>query len=155
MSPPKVEMFLCKWRDGKIVAEATKGWKNGLFHEKKIQYYTNILKEMPSKKMILSFSSIVPDAWKGEAMYCWNHSCFWSLIRSDGSLKPWMVSPWDSFSYDMMMMWLFNDWDSSNVLVPFYFYDCFATSERSVFEHQKMVCNIVIYKKCKLGHSGD
>lgn len=37
------------------------------FMRKKIQYYTNILKEVQSKKMILSFSSIVPDAWKGEA----------------------------------------------------------------------------------------
>lgn len=38
-----------------------------------------------------SLSSVMPDAWKDEAIHCWDQSCFWNLTRLNG--KPQWPGP--------------------------------------------------------------
>lgn len=59
--------------------------------------------------MISSLSSMLPDAWKGEAMCCQEHSCVWDLTRLNGSLQTWVAWLWEIRSYEMVMNW--NNWN--------------------------------------------
>ena len=67
----------------------------------------NAWKEAQSKKWYCLLSPIIPNAWKCEVIYCWDHSCFWTwqdwvetlthpIIWYDDGLGWLSATGWDS-----------------------------------------------------------
>lgn len=118
-----------KWREGERVAEA-----EGMNKKVMPQGQSSITLVPWEQEMILSSSSVIPDAPDGEAICCQDNFCFWNLTRSNRSLQTWMALLWETFGHlvtceDGLDQLLMTEWDLNDTPVSFdsfsgYIYYC-------------------------------